>query len=438
MKHVRTILASCGALPILFALACDKEPSGPGVVRDTIPPLINLENRGLTSDGVVKLRATWTDPEKPLVRPPFSLTVDGQRIDNTWIVQGGDGTYVDYEESVSVLLRAGAHEFIATVADSAGNTASDTLHISLPYLTRLGSIVADVSTQGPLVACGDSTRVFLGGLRGLLAIDALRMTYEVVNASEVEDYTFGPTFLTCATDERALYSANGLQRFDVATRTWSERRSMGNGYAIIQSKRSPGELFVGTSYGLLTGYDRASGVLRREIRLPRSTPNRLDAIVAIAAAPNDERIFVTQFTDSTYVFDANWDLQFSMPHSLSSIAITPNGMRGLGISLFIPGVVEFNPRSGQTIRTFAVPNAWRIDLRNDGEVAVVTTASRGGSGYNYLYDLRGGGFRELVRFDPGTWYAGGAAWLSHIKRLVVFTSEEGTKPDHFDVYLDRS
>jgi hypothetical protein len=422
-----------------LVLACDsKPPIEP--LPDLAPPTVTLLTADRDADGLIELEVTWFDADGPLLNPPLQITSGGTDLLTVWDRRSADAVSLRIEETVTHLLPAGEHDIIALVKDSSGKTGTDTAHVTLAHLTKLGSVAADVETQGPLVACGDSTRVFLGGLTGLLSIDAVSLTHEVMTNPFRTAGNFGAEFLTCAQDEPALYMANGLQRFDVRTRTWSARKNESDGYAIARSTRRPEELFVGESYGHIGVYDR-SGLLLTRFGLPDSDPVSVDAIVEIETLPGDQRIFVTQFASPTYMFDADWRLIRRLQFSHSSIATTTGNSRVFGTTLSDPGIVELNPVSGDVIRAHDISSVWRIDVRPDNAVAFITTVKRIGTsigtGSSLLIDLRNGAFREIERVPSSTWYGGNAAWLPAIKRLVVYRAEE-TGSDFFDVYLDRS
>ena len=417
--------------------ACESNPPvEPPAQVDVSAPTITVLSADTDGDGLIELEVFWYDADGPLLDPPVTVTAHGVDLTAGWESRSEDAVSFELEERVSHLLPAGVNEIVATVQDASGKVGVDTLRFELPYLTKLGSIAADVNTQGPLVECGDSTRVFLGGLSGLLSIDALSMTYEVVTNPHRTGMNQGAEYLTCAADEPALYIANGLQRFDITTRSWSEWKAAVEGYAVAFSERQPEQLFVGESYLTIGVYDRTSGTNLKRFKLPGVSEIASDAIVDITPLAGDKRIFVTSWTSPTYLFDADWNLLRRLTYSSSSVAATRDGGRVFGTTQFDPGVVELNPMTGDILHEYTYFGARNVSLRRDDAVLFITTTVRGG-GRSVLIDVRNGGFKELAHVPSSSWYAGNPAWLPALRRLVVYRAEE-PGPDYFDVYLDRS
>lgn len=423
-------------LAVIFAACESPPPIEPPPPVDVSPPTITVLKADRDGDGLIELQVFWYDADGPLLNPPVRLAANGVDLLAAWERRSGDAVSLEIEERVEHLLPGGDNEIVASVEDGSGKLTVDTVRFELPYLTKLGSIAANVESHGPLVACGEANRVFLGGLTGLLSIDAVAMTYQVVTNPHHTFGNSGAEFLTCARDEGALYIANGLQRFDIATHAWSEPKADIEGVAVSLSARRPDQIFVGESFLTIGVYDRSSGTRLKRFKLPGASEIAQDAVIEITPSPGDERIFVTSWTSPTYLFDADWNLVNRLTYSSSSIAVTSDGGRVFGTTLFDPGVVELDPLTGAVLREHDYPGAWHVAVRPDDAVLFITKVVRG-VGTNVLVDLRNGGFKEIAHVPSSTWSAGNPAWLPDLKRLVVYRSEE-TGPDYFDVFLDRS
>ena len=418
----------------------------------------------LDGDELVDVSITWADsggaidPASARVRSVDGINGPATASDNllaVWHVERLDSTGLVLHETIENLLHGGANRLEVSVADTAGNTTTDTISFTLPHGALFKTLASGVTTAGHGIGatvCPDDHRAYVTVGRSLVVIDAdsLRVLAAVRNTT-ASDALFTPL---CVPGDPVLYVTESVERFDRPSMQWLPRVTGSFGATgIAQSRADPNILYVGETYtGGIALIDRAQAARIGSIPLPgQGSPENPEYVFDIAVLPGDSKIYFTRYLDGgVLVADPRTGTILkhigvggpTWPDSGRSDAfVLSHDDRSLYVAVLDGdprGVVEINTQTDAAVRLLPLPFyvPQEIALSPSGRRLFVTTQDRWVNfpSQNVLIDVVN--WRVLTEFRRPR-AAGAIRWdggvAFHPNGKLVFVGRDRM----IDVYLSR-
>lgn len=273
------------ALPALALLltACGSDDPPTQPPSDTLRPVVRIEYpvdslppSGIpataydeTANGLIDVRATWSDADSGVDPSTLRIQVLGQiagsagsgdDLSGLWQQIELTDTGMTFEETIEQLVRQGSSRLIVSVEDSAGNRGADTLeihprygdfHLSIPLQT--GAITTD------LMVCEDDERLYVARGFAITVFDA--NTFQLIGTFSTV-LSLPPAAILCVPGDPILYAAVRVNRFNRTTLEWdtvipgSLRTT-----SLVQSREDTDIIWAGEfGFGIPGRYDRIAGI----------------------------------------------------------------------------------------------------------------------------------------------------------------------------------
>ena len=439
------------------------------VPPDTTPPLLHVVSPhdtayDLDGDQLVDVHLEWTDSaggiDTASVRVRSLEGLNGpatasQNLLGVWRVARVDSTGLLVRETIENLLHGGPNRLEVSVADTAGNTAIDTISFTLPHGVLFKTLESGVTTAGHGIGatvCPDDHRAYVTVGRSLVVIDAdsLRVLAAVRNTTAF-DVLYTPL---CVPGDPVLYVTEMVDRFDRTTMQWLPRATGSFGATgIAQSRADPNILYVGeTVTGGIALIDRAQAARIGSIPLPgQGSPENPEYVFDVAVLSGDGKIYFTRYLDGgILVADPRTGAILKhlgvggpdWPDSGSTDAfVLSNDDRSLYVAVLDGdprGIAEVNTQTDAVVRLLPLPFyvPQEIALSPSGRRLFVTTQDRWATfpSQNVLIDVEN--WQVLTEFprprtDGAIRWDGGVAF--HPNGKLVFVGRDRV----IDVYLSR-
>lgn len=290
-------LASCG----------DNTPVDPRVPRDSTAPRITVylptaDRYDADGDALVDVQLDWADasgavnPATARVRSLAGVNgpADGAaNLLDHWRVIRRDSAGLTFSETVENLLHGGENALEISVADTAGNARTDTIHLSLPHAQYFKTIQSGLTINWwveRMVICPDDGRLYAAAGRNVLVIDVDSVKLLGIMTQSAPDAFRS---LLCIPENAELWATAWLHRFD--RRTWQalpEVVRASNSFGIARSRLDSNLVYVGESAGSIAVIDRAAN--RRVGVVYPFVIGSDEVSVDIAVLPGDSKLYATR------------------------------------------------------------------------------------------------------------------------------------------------
>jgi DNA-binding beta-propeller fold protein YncE len=454
-------MAGVATLVLTIQLGCDSESIEP----DNKAPALTIafptsSSYDRDSDGLVDFEITWSDDSQIdsasfSVRPLTGVNgpLDGGDVLPGWRISSKTANGIVFEETLANLLHGGTNRIEFTVADSRGNTVSDTLQLELPHGALIDSIPTGVAPTGSshargVTVCPDR-RVYATVGRYIVVADAdsLKLIGAFPDPFNMDQLNLP----FCVGGDSVLYVTYLNGRFDRANLRWlPEITPLALTFGIAQSATDPNLIYVGEADGYIGIIDRARATRIASVNLPRDSVDPDERFFDLATLPNRNKLYATRLIDggliavdpTTGAVIATIPLEQPELGVLArSDAIEPSHDGGvLYVALLdaVPrGLLELDTNTDRPLRRLALDDAvpQELALSPSGRRIFVTTQDRTSiPSANVLVDVQT--FRVIQEFPrPRAAGAlridGGVAF--HPNGKLIFVGRDMT----IDVYLNR-
>lgn len=299
------------AFPFLVFAGCLSNDALPP--DDASPPLVQVLFPSDTmydedGDKLVDFRLAWRDSGGAIdlggvkVRSLAGVNGPANGTDNllaAWRVERLDSAGLIVHETIDNLLPGGANRIEITVPDTAGNTALDTINLSVPHgafmKTLVTGLTSAISHGIGMVVCPDDRRAYMTAGRRLVVVDAdsLMILGTVFNGDVADDLQIP----LCVPGDPMLYVTERVERFHRPSMQWAPRVWPAFGaVGIVQSRADPNILYVGESIsGGIALIDRAQAARIGSLALPPAPPDEF--VFDLEVLPGDAKIYATRYLE---------------------------------------------------------------------------------------------------------------------------------------------
>jgi hypothetical protein len=281
---------------------------------DTRPPSLTIEfptsgGYDENGDAFVDVRVVWADsggaidPSTAMMQGPLSGALEDADLLATWQLEKLDTDGLTARETISGLLTGGPITLTVSVSDTAGNVATDSVSLVLPYGAYLTTMATAIGA-GPgqqVTVCDDDSRVYMTGGRNIVVADADALSLiGVYRDSSAADWLEVPL---CIPGDSILYVTHRVERFNRRTLRWlTPVEGTYGSYAIAQSRRDGNLLYVGESY--TAGVAVIDRSLNRRIgSLPLPAASSYPAYVwSVVPTADDSVIYVARSGEGILIY----------------------------------------------------------------------------------------------------------------------------------------